>query len=33
MTVEEKFDNTKDKIAGKAKEIEGKVTGVPILTP
>ncbi|NYS21819.1 CsbD family protein [Leuconostoc sp. DB-1] len=27
MTVEEKFDNAKDKIAGKAKEVEGKVTG------
>ncbi|MEX0380615.1 CsbD family protein [Leuconostoc sp. MS02] len=27
MTVEEKFDNAKDKVAGKAKEVEGKVTG------
>lgn len=27
MSVEEKFDNAKDKVAGKAKEVEGKVTG------
>jgi len=27
MSIEEKFDNAKDKIAGKAKEVEGKVTG------
>ncbi|GMA69281.1 hypothetical protein GCM10025879_05270 [Leuconostoc litchii] len=27
MSIEEKFDNAKDKVAGKAKEIEGKVTG------
>lgn len=27
MSFEEKFDNAKDKIAGKAKELEGKITG------
>lgn len=27
MSVEDKFDNAKDKVAGKAKEVEGKVTG------
>jgi len=27
MSIEEKFDSAKDKIAGKAKEVEGKVTG------
>ena len=27
MSVEEKFDKAKDKVAGKAKEVEGKVTG------
>ena len=27
MSVEEKFDSAKDKVAGKAKEVEGKLTG------
>lgn len=27
MSVEEKFDSAKDQVAGKAKEVEGKVTG------
>ena len=27
MSVEEKFDSAKDQAAGKAKEVEGKVTG------
>lgn len=27
MSFEEKFDNAKDKIAGKARELEGKITG------
>jgi hypothetical protein len=27
MSVEDKFDNAQDKVAGKAKEVEGKVTG------
>lgn len=27
MSLEEKFDSAKDKVAGKAKEAEGKVTG------
>ena len=27
MSVEEKFDSAKDQVTGKAKEVEGKVTG------
>lgn len=27
MSVEEKFDSVKDQVVGKAKEVEGKVTG------
>ncbi|GLY45659.1 hypothetical protein Llac01_10360 [Leuconostoc lactis] len=27
MSLEEKFDSAKDQAAGKAKEVEGKVTG------
>lgn len=27
MSLEEKFDSAKDQVAGKAKEVEGKVTG------
>ena len=27
MSLEEKFDSAKDQVAGKAKEVEGKITG------
>jgi hypothetical protein len=27
MSLEEKFDSAKDQVAGKAKEVEGKVSG------